>query len=229
MQLQRRHEQALRRRLSAVKKCARTWQTARAPREPRSRLGSRLVSHGGDRAQPAAGRLRELPVRDLRARPGRPDAGAADRRTGAGRARARALEPGGLRLRRGRSGQRADDARQPARVRALGDRAADAARRLRARPGHDRARHGDARAGAARAGRRAVDRPSRSRAGGRPRRRRPGAARDPQHRRLEHARGRGRGDRRRGAAGISCTGRGTGISPRASWAARRTPATKRWW
>ena len=50
---------------------------------------------------------------------------------------------------------------------------------------------------------------------------------DPQHRGLAHDRGRGRGDGRRRAAGISCTGPGTASSPRASSRAPPTPATAR--
>ena len=98
--------------------------------------------------------------------------------------------------------------RQSAGLRALADRSEDVARRRPcATSARSRARHGDAGSRDARPGRRPVDRPSRGRACGEPGRRRPGPSVHPEHGRLAHDRGGGRGDGGGAAAGISSTGR----------------------
>ena len=89
--------------------------------------------------------------------------------------------------------------RQPRGLPPLADRAADAARRLRARPLDHRARDGDAGAAAAGADRGPDDRPRRGRAGDGAGRGRGRAADDRQHRLALHAGGDRRGQRR-GAA-----------------------------
>ena len=83
--------------------------------------------------------------------------------------------------------------------RRLARRAADAARRRRARDGHRAAGHRAAGAGADGPGRRPVDPPPRRRAGQRPRGGVTGRAGDREHRGLAHAGGDRRGRRRRPA------------------------------
>ncbi len=112
------------------------------------------------------------------------------------------LERRGLRLRGRRRGGGADDGCQPACVRALGDRAADAARCLLTRSELLDPRHGDAGAGAAGSGGGAVDRAPGGRAGGGSGGGRPGPGGDPQHGGIALAGGGGRGEWR-GAALVS--------------------------
>ena len=96
--------------------------------------------------------------------------------------------------------------------RAPPDRAADAARRRRARPLDHRARHGDAGAADAGADRRPEDRPRRGRAGDRAGGGRGRRADDRQHRLALHAGGDRRGGRRGRRAGSSSTGPTTASS-----------------